>query len=113
MKLPRSKKIKCGRSRGRKSFTKAPLESRTQKEGGDSMEILEMKASLLEKHNKQFLDDALVAEIFSLLRILITVQEKCVDLENRVRYLEFMNPPKGTLAVGANQPELKTTKHQA
>lgn len=76
------------------------------------MEILEMKASLLKKHDKQFLDDALVCEIFSLLRMLSTVQDKCVDLENRVRYLEFLNPQKGTLALGANQPELKSTEHQ-
>lgn len=80
-------------------------------EGGDNMEIQEMKTSLLKKHDKQFLDDALVCEIFSLLRMLCTVQDKCVDLENRVRYLEFMNPPDGVLTVSSKQPELKPTEH--
>lgn len=76
------------------------------------MEILEMKASLLEKHDRDCVEDALVDEIFNLLQMLSTVQRKSLDLENRVRFLEYMNPSKEYTTESSKLPCSQPVHHK-
>ena len=57
------------------------------------MKIEEQKKALVDKWDNLNLYDCLMQELFAALEMIGTMQRSIIDLQNRVRHLEYMSCP--------------------
>lgn len=76
------------------------------------MEINEQKKALLEKWDNLNLIDCLLQEVFDLLEFTLQTQRSMLDLQNRVRRLEYMATPEQKIAADAIQSHLEALKNK-
>ena len=77
------------------------------------MNLEEQKRAMMEKWDNLNLYDCLLQEVFDLLEINLQAQRTILDLQNRVRRLEYMATPEQKIAADKVQSHLDALKDKS